>query len=225
MIKKRVQLYFLKEEKKDQVQDPIAEQNEIDIANKIDKKMPGTGNRLEATIMNRIEYDMSENKKKATMLTSSKKDMELMRRWNVKIFNIYITPLEKMIDPFIQFTIGGNYKVQVYETKEGDKYKIPSGERGYADKTEVQENVDINEKRPYDKIVETEMRMSYSMVESQKLMVEVWDYNTVWMNTIVGYTTLPLLEIVTGDMNMCLEVERKEKKRTSIEVFHRSSTM
>ena len=190
--------------------------NEEAIDQKIEKRMPGTGARLEATIINRIEYDMSENKKKATMLTSNKKEMELMRRWVVRIYNIYFTPFEKMLDPFLSFTIGGNYKIQVYETKEGDKYKIPSGTRGFSDKTEVQENVDIQEKRPFDKIIETEMRMSYSMVESQKLMVEAWDYNSVWMNTILGYNTMPLLEIISGDMNITVEIEQKVKKRTSI---------
>ena len=34
-----------------------------------------------------------------------------MRRWKVVIKEIYITPLEEMFDPFIQFTIGGDYGV------------------------------------------------------------------------------------------------------------------
>lgn len=198
--------------------------NEDAVEQKIEKRMPGTGDRLESTIINRIEFDMSENKKKATMLTSNKKDMELMRRWVVRIYNIYYTPFDKMLDPFLQFTLGGNYKIQVYETKEGDKYKIPSGERGYADKTEVQENVDLQEKRPFDKIIETEMRMSYSMVEAQKLMVEAWDYNSIWMNTIIGYSTMPLIEIISGDMNVTMEIEKKEKKRTSINIQSSSPT-
>ena len=121
-----------------------------------------------------------------------------------------------MLDPFLQFTLGGNYKIQVLETKEGNKYKVQNGERGYSDKTEVVENVDVQEKRPYNKIIETEMRMSYSMVEGQKLMVEVWDYNSMWMNTIIGYSTMHLEEIVNGDMNLTLMIYRKDNKMTSI---------
>lgn len=190
--------------------------NEKELDQKIEKRLTGTGVRMETTMINRIEYDMSENTKKATMLTSNKRDSELMRRWVVKVYNIYITPFEKMVDPFIQFTIGGNYKVQVFETKDGNKYKIPSGERGYSDKTEVQENVEIQEKRPFEKIMETEMRLSYSMIESQKLMVETWDYNSIWMNTIIGYRMMPLIDIVSGDMNITLEIEKRENNRISI---------
>ena len=197
-----------------EVYSQVANMNEIEIDKRIDKRLPNS--RLSESIMNRIEYDMTENKKKASMLTSNKKDMELMRRWVVKIYNIYITPQEKMLDPFLQFTIGGNYKIQVLETKEGNKYKVQNGERGYSDKTEVVENVDVQEKRPYNKIIETEMRMSYSMVEGQKLMVEVWDYNSMWMNTIIGYSTMHLEEIVNGDMNLTLMIYRKDNKMTSI---------
>ena len=54
---------------------------------------------------------MSETKKKRVMKVEEKKEMELLRRWQVKIFNIYITPLKDKVDPFVQFTIGGDYSV------------------------------------------------------------------------------------------------------------------
>jgi hypothetical protein len=41
-----------------------------------------------------------------------KKFLEQMRRWKVVIKEIYITPIEEMFDPFIQFTIGGDYGVK-----------------------------------------------------------------------------------------------------------------
>ena len=84
-----------------EVYSQVANMNEIEIDKRIDKRLPNS--RLSESIMNRIEYDMTENKKKASMLTSNKKDMELMRRWVVKIYNIYITPQETMLDPFLQF--------------------------------------------------------------------------------------------------------------------------
>jgi len=40
-----------------------------------------------------------------------KKFLEQMRRWKVVIKEIYITPLEEMFDPFLEFTIGGDFGV------------------------------------------------------------------------------------------------------------------
>ena len=40
-----------------------------------------------------------------------KKFLEQMRRWKVVIKEIHITPLEEMFDPFLQFTIGGDFGV------------------------------------------------------------------------------------------------------------------
>lgn len=40
-----------------------------------------------------------------------KKFLEQVRRWRVVIKEIYITPLEEMFDPFVQFTMGGDFGV------------------------------------------------------------------------------------------------------------------
>ena len=171
------------------------------------------GKRLENTLIKRIEFDMSEAKKQVKLKLEDKIQMEMMRRWYVKIYNIYITPLRDMLDPFVQFTIGGDYSIAVYSNKKGDTYKIPKGSRGFSDKTEVIPNVDKLMKMPFDKTIELEMRMSYSMVNSQKLMVEVWDYNTVWMNSIKGYTLKPLIDIVNGNVNVTMDISKKEPKK------------
>lgn len=166
---------------------------------------------LKETYIKRIEYDMSENKKQSKMKLEDKVQMELMRRWRVKIYNIYITPLLEMVDPFIQFTLGGDFSVDVYLTKKGDTYKVPKGSRGYSDKTEVRQNVDKLQKEPFDKVIDIEMRMSYAMVNSQKLMIELWDYNSIWMNTIKGYTTISMIDIVNGNVNQTIEIMKREK--------------
>ena len=44
-----------------------------------------------------------------------------MRRWRVVIKEIYITPLEEMFDPFIQFTLGGDFGV-ILEIKNRSKF-------------------------------------------------------------------------------------------------------
>jgi hypothetical protein len=161
-----------------------------------------------------IEYDMKISKQQTSMKKEDKYEMEKMRRWIVRIYSIYVTPLNKMFDPFLQFTIGGDYFVEVYKTKSGSSYKVPKGSRGYSEKTEVQKNVDKLEKRPITKEIDIEMRMSYSMVTKQKMMVEVWDYYPIWMNEIQCYSTVPLISIVDGDCNVSLELcKRAGKKR------------
>jgi hypothetical protein len=183
-----------------------------DYENQIDDQIGGK-NDLKQTIIKKIEYDMSETKKQLNMRVEDKYQMELMRRWHVKIYNIYITPYREMLDPFLQFTIGGDYCVDVFSTKKGDTYKVPKGKRGFSDKTEVLSNVDKLMKAAYDKVIDIEMRMSYSMVNSQKMMIELWDYNTIWMNSIKGYETIPLINIVNGDINMSVDIVKRIKKR------------
>lgn len=195
------------EEEKKYESDNLAEGNEKAIEDKLNNKDP---QKEEQLYHKNIEYDMSIAKKQLRMKVEDKHEMEKVRRWIVKIYNIYITPLSDMFDPFLQFTIGGDFQVEVYRTKSGDTYKIPKGTRGYSDKTEVQENVDKLERRPFDKVIDIEMRMSYSMINKQKIMVEVWDYNTIWMNKIQAYSTMQLMDIVSGNCNTSMELTRKE---------------
>lgn len=174
-----------------------------------DKLNSGEDDRLARAYQRNIEYDMSTQKKQTLMKLEDKQEMEKMRRWKVKIYNIYITPIVEMLDPFLQFTIGGDFNVEVYKTKKGDTYKVPKGKRGYADKTEVVMNVHEAEKCAFDKVIDIEMRMTYSMINKQKMMLELWDYNSIWMNTIKSYKTLPLIDIVSGDCNVSLDMLHK----------------
>lgn len=170
--------------------------------------------RMGETMSQSIEYDMRNSKREVKLKLKDKIEMEKMRRWDVKIFNVYITPAKEMIDPFVQFTIGGDYSIQVFSNKKGKTHKIPKGTRGFADKTEVLKNVDALERRPFDTTISTELRMSYSMINSQKMMVELWDYNSLWMNSIVGYSTKNLIDIVNGSMEVTIDiVKRKARKK------------
>ena len=172
------------------------------------------GNSRAAEAMNeRIEYDMSNQKKEVRLKLEDKINMELIRRWEVKIYNIYVTPQRDNIDAFLQITIGGDYSVQVMNDKNGKTYKVPAGRRGFSDKTEVQSNVQKLERRPFDKIILTEMRMSYSMINNQSMMIELWDYNSFFMNKIVGYTTVKLIDIVNGSINVAYEINLRSKPR------------
>jgi hypothetical protein len=208
------------DEKKDgDKKDGEGDEEGDDYENQLDDQIGGGKNDLKQTIIKKIEYDMSETKKQLNMRVEDKVQMELMRRWHLKIYNIYITPYREMLDPFLQFTIGGDYCVDVFSTKKGDTYKVPKGSRGFSDKTEVLTNVDKLMKAAFDKTIDIEMRMSYSMINSQKMMIELWDYNTIWMNSIKGYETVPLINIVNGDINMSVDIVKRVKKRKNPSKF------
>lgn len=207
-----------KNEKEDKVQkaDPKIE-HDVNKAHeeKLDEQMDfNDGNAHAANVLNdRIEYDMGTRKKEVKLKLEDKINMERIRRWDVKIYNIYVTPQRDNLDAFLQFTIGGDYSVQVLTNKTGSTYKIPHGKRGYTDKTEVLANVQKLERRPFNKIINTEMRMSYSMINNQSIMIELWDYNSFLMNNIVGYTTVRIIDIVDGGVNVTLEINFKSKPR------------
>ena len=188
----------------------VNEGYENKINNDIDKS---ENDRLINSAQRRIEYNMSEEKKYMTMRREDKELMELMRRWRVKLYNVYVTPLEDGLNPFVQFTIGGDFAIEVLSNKKGKTKKNSKGHRGYVDKTEVQEDVQNLEKRAYSKLIDIEMRMSYSMIQKQKIMVELWDYHTITMNTILGYNTISLIEIVNGSMNVSVPMHKYEKDR------------
>src|SRR5262245_54644399 len=43
-----------------------------------------------------------------------KRELEQVRRWKVLIKEIYITPLDDPFDPFLEFTVGGDYCVREF---------------------------------------------------------------------------------------------------------------
>jgi len=202
------------EDKKNKDEEDKKKKNDVDDEGEALNKDEGGNNKMEQIVMDRIEFDMSQNKKQLRMKAEDKEQMELIRRWQIKIYNIYITPLKDKMDPFVQFTIGGDYSIQVFSNKAGDTYKVPKGERGFAEKTEVIESVEPLNRVPFDKIIELEMRMSYAMINAQKLMIEIWDHNSFFMNTILGYTTINLFDVVNGDINFSFDIQRKEGRRS-----------
>ena len=172
-----------KEDKKSKKEDK-KEDEEVELQVKNKNEEPQDNIRIDRAYEKNIEFDMGLSKKEIKLKEEDKYEMELMRRWSVKIYNIYITPKIDKLDPFLQFTIGGDFQVEVYSTKKGKTFKVPKGKRGYVDKTDVIENAEVDVRNPFDKIIDVEMRMTYSMITKQKLMVELWDYNSILMNNI-----------------------------------------
>ena len=205
----------------DNKKNPFENYNENEAHEKrMHDRLDGSDPKLTIAYRNNIEFDMSNRKREIRMKKEDKVEMEKMRRWAVKINNIYITPLVKMIDPFLQFTVGGNFMVNVYKNKKGETYKIPAGKRGYTDKTEVLLNVNTPQedgqgggRTPFRKVIEIEMRMSYSMINKQKIMVELWEHNNFWMNEIHSYLTFPLIDIVNGNSNVGEFMLKRESGR------------
>lgn len=95
------------------------------------------------------------------------------------------------------------------------------------DKTEVLENVNIPQddddaqsgRTPYHKVIDIEMRMSYSMINKQKMMIELWDHNFPWINEIWSYVTIPLIEIVNEDYNRGEYLTMKLQKKKNATPF------
>jgi len=193
------------------------EEEEVELQVKNNNEEPQNKIRIDRAYEKNIEFDMGLNKKEIKLKEEDKYEMELMRRWSVKIYNIYITPKMDKLDPFLQFTIGGDFQVEVYSTKKGKTFKVPKGKRGYVDKTDVIENAEVDVRNPFDKVIDVEMRMTYSMITKQKLMVELWDYNSIWMNNIKAYATKPIIEIVNGDCNLEFELYVKKKHYATVE--------
>ena len=172
---------------------------------------------------NSIEYDMSFRKMELKMKKEDKEEMEKIRRFNVKIHNIFITSLIEVINPFLQFTIGGDYMVNIYQNSKGDYYKKQLGSRGFTEKTEVLHKVSPNQeshenqklgfmhfgKTPFEKVIDFEIRMSYSMINHQNIMVELWDSHQIWTNEIQCYFTIPLIEIINGNCNVSQFMHKK----------------
>ena len=213
--------------KKDDKKKDLPEGNKDGLEEKIGNDIESKEDRddVAKSIQTRIEFDMAESKKLLKMKKEDKYEMELMRRFSIRIFNIYVTTLKEKMDPFLQFTVGGNFSLKVMSNKAGKTYKVPAGQRGFTDKTEVLDTVDALQKKGFEKVIESEIRMSYSMINSMKLMVEIWDYNTFTSNIIKGYTTENLIDIVNGNMNLGLTIVERNKAGKNpcnylIEVFY-----
>ena len=155
-----------------------------------------------------------------TASNSLKTSIQLLRRFIFKISNISLTPLVSGIDSFLQFTIGGNYSISVYKNKvTNDKYNIIQGKRGFVDKTEVVLYINSSSdliKVNYAKIIETELRMSYTMIEKEKLMIELWQYNGIMPNSLVAHIVIPLIDIAKGSEDIkqifCINTNNTKSK-------------
>jgi hypothetical protein len=115
-----------------------------------------------------------------------------------------------MFDAFLQFTIGGDYKVEVFHIpRKNKKFPKVSGKRGYTDCTEVLENLKVECREKFDKTINTEIRDSIISLMRQHLVIEVWDYNSLKLNDFQGMAMIEILNIVKGNIYQSVLVDKK----------------
>ena len=73
------------------------------------------------------------------------------------------------------------------------------GERGIIYQTEVLRFIQPGESKLYQANIQTELRLSYFELMQQRLHLEAWDKEGLWLNKFLGYYSIPLLDIANGE--------------------------
>ena len=106
-----------------------------------------------------------------------------------------------MFDCFLQFTIGGDLRINSYNVpSKGKKGKIIHGARGYNDFTEVMEILNVDSRLKFAKEIKIEVRDSIISLMKQHLIIECWDYNSMKLNNFNGYSMIELMKIIKGSI-------------------------
>ena len=108
------------------------------------------------------------------MPLNEKREMELLRRFNVRINNIRIQNLQPdALTVYLQITIGGDYKEDFIITEGGRKISALAGSRGPTAKTELMRGIEKDQIRSFGLNFECEYRGSYFMLQEEKFDIEV----------------------------------------------------
>ena len=108
------------------------------------------------------------------MTPKEKAEMELIRRFKVRIMNVKIQNLQPdILNAYLQFTIGGDFSDDFIITPSGKKVISLEGQRGPSIKTELMRGAEKDEIRHYKLNFDCEYRGSYIMLREQKLEIEV----------------------------------------------------
>lgn len=107
---------------------------------------------------------------------------------------------KEVIDPFIRFLIGGSYFVEVKKRGKDEVVYLHQGHMGIVHTTDVTKFVEGNEYRLYDNVITTIYAASYFQLETERLHVEIWDSENFYLNQFMSYNSIPLIDIVDGNM-------------------------
>lgn len=143
---------------------------------------------------------------------AKKKYFEQVRRWWVKIKNIYVFAQYEALKPFVQIIIGGNMQREYIKITKSEKFTRVTGDVGTTFKTDVLNKIVKGEGSTFKCELEAEVRMSYAQIEQEIFHVELWDFQGCSLNILKGYCGVPLLDIVRGEMDMNFDIKTKVGK-------------
>ena len=160
----------------------------------------------------------TSGKKRPPMTRERWQEMAQIRRWDVKITNISLENLFKdPYDPFVEFVIGGSFKIIQKPSKKGKMENVYTGTLGYTQKTEVLKNLESKDMRLIESRVHCEYHGSYFDIQEQYLRIDVWDWEKWNLNEFLGRVEVPLLDIIQGEVEQSfLILKAGEKKKIKL---------
>lgn len=102
------------------------------------------------------------------------------------------------MNPFIRFTIGGNFYIEVLVMGNGKKKYLNKGKSGTQQITDVLVNMESNETKIFKKQLRCEIYESYFQLMEEYFHIEVWDKASWTLNQFVGYESILLHDIANG---------------------------
>ena len=126
-----------------------------------------------------------------------------MRRWRVIIEDIEITnQTPNIINPFIKFIVGGDYRIYIKKLKSGNKY-LPEGTKGISQFTDKINYLDAGASQHFGNRFEMLYEASYFQLMEEHLHIEVWNSGGFFsLNTFLGYESLRLLDVASGPIQV-----------------------
>lgn len=136
-----------------------------------------------------------------------------MRRWDVKIANISLENVySETYDPFVEFVVGGDFRIVYKPGKGGKKQHAYVGKLGESSKTEVIQNIQKGEKKNYQMRFRCEYIGSYFDLQEQTLRIDLWDWERWGINNFLSRLEIPLNHVAEGDINQSLRFLKKVRK-------------
>ncbi|KAK2952540.1 putative tRNA uridine 5-carboxymethylaminomethyl modification enzyme GidA [Blattamonas nauphoetae] len=116
---------------------------------------------------------------------------------NICIYNV--KPFDaKSSDPFLMFTLGGNYKVEDLRHR-GMGLKV-SGQKGPRFRTMTVKKVMREDRIKYPETWVTYWKGTFSELKEQKLLIECFDWDCISKNDYMGSASINLYDLATGSV-------------------------
>lgn len=199
------------EKKEDEKEDEEEDKNEEKKEEDKEGKKVGEG---EKRLKNIPPLITSIQKKRPKMTRERWMEMAQIRRWSVRVTNIVLENLYKEpYDPFIEFVVGGDFRVIQKTIKKGKTENQYVGTLGYVQKTEVIQNLEPKSQAIFGTRISCEYLGSYFDVQEQFLRIDIWDFEKWNLNEFLGRIEIPLIEIIQGDVEQEFMVMKSGEKK------------